>query len=139
MTPEAIVKKMMAGDAFSQWLNIEVLAIREGYSKLSMKISEEMVNGFKIAHGGITYSLSDSALAFASNSYGKQCVSIETSISHTRPVKIGDELTAECKELNRGKSIGIYEVTTYNQDHKKVSLFKGTVHVSAKKDRKSVV
>ncbi len=130
MSPEAIVQKMMDGDAFSQWLGIEVETIREGYSKLKMTVRQEMVNGFSIAHGGITYSISDSALAFAANSYGKQCLSIETSISHTRPVKIGDELTAECKELNRGKSIGIYEVTTYNQDHKKVSLFKGTVHVS---------
>ncbi len=130
MSPEAIVQKMMDGDAFSQWLGIEVETILEGYAKLKMTVRQEMVNGFSIAHGGITYSISDSALAFASNSYGKQCVSIETSISHTRPVKIGDELTAECKELNRGKSIGIYEVTTYNQDHKKVSLFKGTVHVS---------
>ena len=130
MSPEAIVQKMMDGDAFSQWLGIEVETIREGYSKLKMTVRQEMVNGFSIAHGGITYSISDSALAFAANSYGKQCVSIETSISHTRPVKTGDLLFSECKELNRGKSIGIYEVTTYNQNHKKVSLFKGTVHIS---------
>lgn len=130
MTPASIVNKMMDGDAFSQWLGIEVTDIKEGYCKLQLTVREEMVNGFMIAHGGITYSLSDSALAFASNSYGKQCVSIETSISHTRPVKIGDVLTAECKELNRGKRIGIYEVTTYNQEGKKVSIFKGTVNIS---------
>ncbi|MGM0479326.1 MAG: hotdog fold thioesterase [Bacteroidota bacterium] len=130
MSPEAIVQKMMDGDAFSQWLDIEILEISEGYSKLKMTVREEMVNGFSIAHGGITYSLSDSALAFAANSYGKQCVSIETSISHTRPVKTGDHLIAECNELNRGKTIGIYEVTTYNQDDKKVGLFRGTVHIS---------
>ena len=120
----------MNGDAFSQWLNIEVISIQEGYSKLSMKVRQEMVNGFNIAHGGITYSLSDSALAFAANSYGKQCVSIETSISHTRPVNIDDQLIAECIELNRGKSIGIYQVTILNQENKKVGLFKGTVHIS---------
>ena len=130
MDPQAIVDKMMSGDEFSKWLSIEVLSIKKGYSKVKMTVTAEMVNGFNIAHGGITYSLSDSALAFAANSYGKQCVSIETSISHTRPVNIGDELIAECTELNRGRSVGIYEVTTYNQNEKKVSIFKGTVHIS---------
>lgn len=132
MTPASIVQKMMDGDAFSRWLGIEVVEIREGYSKLQLTVRKEMVNGFNIAHGGITYSLSDSALAFAANSYGKQCVSIETSISHTRPVNIGDELTAECIELNRGRTIGIYQVTIYNQEGKKVSLFKGTVNISGR-------
>jgi acyl-CoA thioesterase len=89
-----------------------------------------MLNGFEILHGGITYSLSDSALAFASNSYGYKCVSIESSISHLRPVKIGDVLTAHTKEINRGKTIGVYEVTILNQDNKKVSHFKGTAHIS---------
>lgn len=130
MTPQEIVNKMMDGDAFSRWLGIDILEIEKGYSKLRMTIKEPMVNGFTIVHGGISYSLSDSALAFAANSYGMQCVSIETSISHTRPAKIGDVLTAECTELNRGKTIGIYQVTITNQENKKVSIFKGTVHIS---------
>lgn len=130
MTPKEIVDQMMAGDAFSCWLGINVVELDKGYSKLQMTIRDSMVNGFNISHGGITYSLSDSALAFASNSYGKHCVSIETSISHTRPAKIGDVLTAECIELNRGKTIGIYQVKITNQEKKIVSLFKGTVHIS---------
>jgi acyl-CoA thioesterase len=130
MTAEAIVQKMMNGDAFSQWMNVEILRIQPGECTLKIDIQPEMVNGFNIAHGGISYSLADSALAFASNSYGKQCVSIETSISHTRPAKINDTLTATCKELNRGKTIGIYEVTVTNQEEKIVALFKGTVHIS---------
>ena len=133
MTPKEIVNKMMEGDAFSRWLGIDILEIKEGYSKLRMTVKEPMVNGFTIAHGGISYSLSDSALAFAANSYGMQCVSIETSISHTRPAKIGDILIAECIELNRGKTIGIYQVTITNQENKKVSIFKGTVHISSNK------
>lgn len=130
MTAEAIVQKMMNGDAFSQWMNVKILRIQPGECTLQIDIQPEMVNGFSIAHGGISYSLADSALAFASNSYGKQCVSIETSISHTRPAKINDTLTATCKELNRGKTIGIYEVTVTNQEEKIVALFKGTVHIS---------
>jgi acyl-CoA thioesterase len=132
MTPDEIISKMMKGDAFSQWLGINVISLQPGFSKLKLKVRAEMVNGFNIAHGGITYSLADSALAFAANSYGKQCVSIETSISHTRPVKTNDQLTAECTELNRGRSIGIYQVIITNQDDKKVALFKGTVHISDK-------
>ncbi|HLW40664.1 MAG TPA: hotdog fold thioesterase [Brumimicrobium sp.] len=130
MSPEAIVKKMMDSDAFSQWLNIEVIEVKAGYCQLRMKITEEMTNGFRIAHGGISYSLSDSALAFAANAYGKQCVSIETSISHTRPAHIGDVLTATCTELHRGKTIGVYEVKVVNQFGTTIALFKGTVHVS---------
>lgn len=130
MEPAAIVAKMMDGDAFSQWLGINVVKIKAGFCILTLKVKPEMVNGFTIAHGGISYSLADSALAFASNAYGEKCVSIETSISHTRPVKIGDELSAKCTELNRGKTIGIYQVTITNQNDKKVALFKGSVHIS---------
>lgn len=130
MTPAEIVHKMMDGDAFSKWMGVTVENIDKGSCTLSLKVQPEMVNGFHIAHGGISYSLSDSALAFSSNAYGKQCVSIETSISYTRPAKVGDILSATCKELNRGKTIGIYEVTVTNQDHKKVAIFKGTVYIS---------
>ena len=130
MTPAEIVNKMMDGDAFSRWMGVEVEEIGKGHAILSLKIKPEMVNGFTISHGGISYSLSDSALAFASNAYGNKCVSIETSISYTRPAKIGDKLTATCEELNRGRTIGIYQVTVKNQDNKTVALFKGTVHIS---------
>lgn len=132
MEAKSIVQKMMEKDAFSQWMNIEVVAIQPGYSILKTTVVTEMVNGFLIAHGGISYSLADSALAFAANAHGKQCVSIETSISHTRPAKIGDILVATCKELNRGKTIGVYQVTVCNQDQKTIALFKGTVHISDK-------
>lgn len=130
MIPAGIVQKMMQGDHFSQWMGVEVLKIAEGSATLQMVLTSQMVNGFNIAHGGISYSLSDSALAFAANSYGKKCVSIETSISHTRPANIGDTLTAECIELHRGKTVGIYQVTITNQLEKVISLFKGTVHIS---------
>lgn len=121
---------MLGQDAFSLWMGIEVISTKEGFCELSATVKKEMLNGFAILHGGISYSLSDSALAFASNSYGNKCVSIETSISHVRPAKIGDILTAKCTELHRGKTIGIYEVIITNQDQKKISLFKGTVHIT---------
>lgn len=89
-----------------------------------------MLNGFGIAHGGISYSLSDSALAFAANAYGKQCVSIETAISHLRPARLNDELTVVCNEIHRGRSIALYTVKITNQEGVDISHFKGTVHIS---------
>lgn len=131
-TPEEIVNIMLDNDAFSKWMGVELIEIGKGHCKLRCSVKKDMLNGFGIAHGGITYSLSDSALAFASNSYGFQCVSIETSISHIRPVKLGDELEIEAKEIHRGRSIGIYTISIINQENILVSKFKGTVSISTK-------
>jgi acyl-CoA thioesterase len=128
--PEDIIQLMLAKDAFSRWMELKVLKISKGSCELEMKVTPEMLNGFDILHGGLSYSLSDSALAFAANAYGHKCVSIETSISHLKPVKPDDMLTANATELHRGKSIGVYEVQIFNQDNEKIALFKGTVHIS---------
>lgn len=122
-----IVDRMMAGDAFSQWLGIERLEDGAGRSRLKMTVRSEMVNGFGVAHGGITYSLADSALAFASNGHGRHALSIETSISHLAPVKVGDVLETEVEEQSLKKTIGVYEVRVTNQNQDLVALFKGTV------------
>ena len=121
---------MMANDKFSQWLGLSIDNIGEGICEASCVAKNQMLNGFDILHGGITYSISDSLLAFASNSYGYKCVSIETSISHTKTVKEGEKLTAKCTEINRGKSIGIYNVDIYNEQSILVSKFKGSVFIS---------
>jgi acyl-CoA thioesterase len=129
-TPEEIVSTMLENDAFSQWLDVNVEFIGLGTCTLRASIHGQMLNGFNILHGGISYSLADSALAFASNSYGYKCVSIDTSISHLRPAVVGDTLIATAIERHRGKTVGIYEVTVTNQDGKNIALFKGTVHIS---------
>src|SRR4051812_40584287 len=126
-----VVDKMMAADWFSQWLGITVLETGDGSCRLKMKVRKEMLNGFSIAHGGITYSLADSALAFASNSHGRKAVSVETSISHTVAVKEGDELIAVAEEISLTDKIGIYNITVRN-DEKVVALFKGTVYRTSK-------
>lgn len=123
---------MYDNDAFSKWLGIELIDIQQGYAKVQMTVRKEMTNGFKIAHGGISYSLADSAFAFASNSWGEHAVSIETSISHTRPVQSGDTLTAETSMENRSKRLAIYNVKVTNQENKTVALFKGTVFHTGK-------
>jgi len=127
-----VVAKMYDNDWFSQWLGIERLTIETGSCVLKMTIRKEMLNGFGIAHGGITYSLADSALAFASNSYGNMAVSVETSISHTKQLKEGDEITATVQEMSLSNKIAVYNVTIKNQNNEVVALFKGTVYRTGK-------
>ena len=127
-----VVDKMISGDAFSQWLGIEVLEITEGLCKLKMTVKDEMTNGFKIAHGGISYSLADSCLAFAANADGIQAVSIETSISHTKKIASGDILIATSKEMNKSSKTTLYYITITNQDNLEVAHFKGTVYRTGK-------
>jgi acyl-CoA thioesterase len=126
ITPDQVVTHMMQHDLFSQWLGIEVLDVKEGYSKIKMIVREEMINGFGIVHGGIAFSLSDSAFAFACNNRNNLSVALDTSINFTKPVHVGDVLTAEAKELHNGKSTGLYHITITNQRDHVVALFKGT-------------
>ncbi|MEO8589787.1 MAG: hydroxyphenylacetyl-CoA thioesterase PaaI [Flavobacteriales bacterium] len=129
---ERVVARMYDNDPFSIWLGIERLRVEPGTCALRMTLRREMLNGFGIAHGGLTYSLADSALAFASNSHGIQAVSVETSISHTKPVKEGDVLTATAEEKSLSRSIGIYHIVVTNQREETVALFKGTVFRTGK-------
>lgn len=129
-TPHEIVALMLDGDAFSRWMQLSVEKLDKGHCTLKCTIKAEMLNGHNIAHGGISYSLSDSALAFASNGYGNKCVSIETSVSHLLPVKENDTLTVVCDEVHRGKTVAIYMVNIFNQHEEKISAFKGSVNIS---------
>ena len=122
-----IEEKMFSKDAFSQWMGMQIIEVSKGRSVIKMEVRPEMCNGFGIAHGGITYSLADSALAFASNTYEGVTLSIETSISHIAPVHQGDFLVATAKEISRSKKIGVYSVVLSCSD-KVVAHFKGTVY-----------
>ncbi len=129
----AIAKTLMFdNDAFSQWLGIEILDLDAGSALLQMRVRPEMTQGFGIAHGGITYSLADSALAFASNAHGIKALSVETSISHLLAVQSGDILTAKATEESLSNKFGLYHVKITNQHDKTVALFKGTVYRTSK-------
>ena len=121
-----VVERMMKDDLFSQWLEIEVLKIEEGYSKIKMTIRKEMVNGFGIVHGGIAFSLADSAFAFACNNRNNLSVALDTSINFIKPVHVGDQLIAEAREIHNGKSTGLYHISVINQANHVVAFFKGT-------------
>lgn len=132
-TPTQVVTHMMQHDRFSQWLGIEVLQVSEGYSKIKMTVREEMINGFGIVHGGVAFSLADSAFAFACNNRNVLSVALDTSINFLKPVHVGDVLLAEAKELHNGKSTGLYHITITNQNEHVVAMFKGTCFRTNKK------
>ncbi len=123
----AIVTEMYDGDRFSQWLGIRRVEEGPGHCTLEMTVRDEMVNGFGIAHGGVTYSLADSALAFASNAHGRKSVSIETSINHIKAVFPGDVLTAIAEETTMSHKLGIYHITV-RRGSELVAHFKGVVY-----------
>jgi len=120
-----VVEKMMQEDRFSQWMGIELIEVREGYSRIRMTIRPEMVNGFGIVHGGVTFALADSAFAFACNNRNDLSVALDTSINFTKQVLVGDQLTAEATELHNGKSTGLYQIAIQNQHQQLVAQFKG--------------
>jgi acyl-CoA thioesterase len=123
---EKIVEQMMAKDSFSRWLGIEVLETSDGFSKIKMTVTGDMLNGHGVAHGGISFSLADSAFAFASNSHGQKAVSIETSINHIKPIFEGDELVATAQKESTSRSLGQYLVRV-TRGEELVGLFKGVV------------
>lgn len=132
-TPAAVVAHMMENDLFSQWLGIEVLEVSEGVSKIKMIVREEMINGFGIVHGGIAFSLADSAFAFACNNRNVLSVALDTAINFTKPVHVGDTLIAEAKEIHNGRSTGLYHIEITNQHAHLVAIFKGTCFRTNKK------
>lgn len=121
-----VVNHLMKNDLFSQWLGIQVLEVSEGYSKIKMTVRKEMINGFGIVHGGVAFSLADSAFAFACNNRNNLSVALDTSINFIKPVHVDDVLTAEAKELHNGRLTGLYHITISNQHGHIVALFKGT-------------
>jgi len=125
-----IVNLMMSKDEFSSWMDIKIENIEKGKCSLSCQIRNEMLNGFSIAHGGIAYSIADSTLAFAANSYGLQSFSIETSISHLVKVQQGDVLKSYSIEIHRGNKTAIYQIEVFNQNKIMVAIMKGTVYIS---------
>ncbi len=124
--PKDVVNHMMQNDLFSTWLGISILEIKEGYSKIKMTVRPEMINGFGIVHGGIAFSLADSAFAFACNNRNNLSVALDTSINFIKPIMVGDTLIAEANELHNGRSTGLYHINITNQNEELVAQFKGT-------------
>ncbi|HEU4565981.1 MAG TPA: hydroxyphenylacetyl-CoA thioesterase PaaI [Gemmatimonadaceae bacterium] len=129
---ERLVGAMMRRDGFSAWLGVEIVEIAPARSVCRLRVRDDMLNGFGVCHGGIAYSLADSALAFASNTHGTVTVSIENSIAYPAPVRAGDVLTATAEEEGASKRLAFYRVTVRNQEDATVALFRGTVYRTEK-------
>lgn len=122
---------MLSQDAFSQWLGIEILECEIGRCKVAMSVRKDMLNSMNKAHGGISYSLADTAFGFAANTHGKYAVSIETSINHIEAIDEGDYLVAESviEKVNNKLGFNVIEVKRGNE---LVALFKGVVYRTQK-------
>lgn len=125
---EELVAAMLARDAFTRWLGIELVAVRPRACTLRMRVRDEMLNGFGVCHGGVTFALADSALAFASNTHGRVTVSVENGITYPAAVHAGDTLTAEAAEEAAGERLAFYRVAVTNQGGATAALFRGTVY-----------
>lgn len=126
-----IPHKMLSQDAYSTWLGIEILESKVGYVKVGMMVRKEMLNSMNFAHGGITYSLADTAFGFTANTYGKYAVSIETSINHIEALVEGDYITAEATVDKQKMKIG-FNIIEVKRGEELVALFKGVVYRTTK-------
>jgi acyl-CoA thioesterase len=118
---------MLAHDAFSRWLGVEIADLGPARVTLRMVVREDMTNGFGVCHGGVTFALADSALAFASNTGGKVTVSIENSMTYPATVRVGDVLLADAEEEASSQRLAYYRVRVTKDDGAVVALFRGTV------------
>lgn len=131
--PKEVVEYMLAQDYFSQWLGIKVLEVRPHYCFLEMPVRKEMINGLKTLHGGVSFSLADSALAFSSNNQGEASVALQCSINFSKAAREGDTLYAESIQVSDTRKTGLYDIKVTNQNKELVALFRGTVYKIGKK------
>ena len=127
---ERCVAAMLERDAFSAWLGLRVTSVAPGAVTVEMPVRAEMLNGFGVCHGGVTFALADSALAFASNTHGRVTMSVENSIGYPAPVHPGDVLTARAEAEAGGRRLGFYRVVVRQQGGGTVAIFRGTVYTT---------
>jgi acyl-CoA thioesterase len=129
---QALAERVVAGmrdhDGFSAWLNIELLEVAPKLAVVRMVVRGDMLNGFGVCHGGVTFALADSAMAFASNTHGRVTMSIENGMSYTAQVREGDRLTAAAEEVSESGPLAFYSVPVTLDDGRVVALFRGTVY-----------
>jgi len=131
--PESVVKKMLDSDKFSQWMELKVKSLSEGACAVSMFVKDEMLNGFGVIHGGVLFSLADSAFAFACNSRNNLSLALDAQMNFVKKAVRGDLLTATVEEVHNGRSTGVYEVKIKNQNDELIAAFRGTAYRTGKK------
>lgn len=126
-----VVAGMLARDEFSRWLGVELVELADGRCVLRMRVRADMVNGFGVAHGGIAFSLADSAMAFACNDGPNVTVAVDNSISYPAAIRVDDELVATAERESSSRKLAYYRVTVRRRDTEIVALFRGTVYRTA--------
>jgi len=125
---ERVAARMLATDALSRWLGLEIVDIAPRRCTCRMTVRPEMVNGFGVAHGGIVFSFADSAFAFACNTHGNVTVAVDNTITYPAAIHPGDVLTAVAEEEAASNRLGYYRVVVTNPSGRIVALFKGTAY-----------
>lgn len=123
-----ITASMWERDAFTRWLGVSLSDARPGHCVLRMRVRADMMNGFGVAHGGIVFSLADSAMAFACNTTGHVTVAVDNAIAYPAPVHLDDELIAIAECEGASSRLAYYRVTVRRADGTVVALFRGTVY-----------
>ena len=133
MSPEERASRsaaaMRAKDRAADWFGHDLVAVGPGTAIVRMRVRDEHLNGHNICHGGIIFTLADTAFAYACNSYNRLVVAQHNSISYLSPGKPGEMLTATAVEASRAGRSGIYDVTVTGEDGRKVALFRGASRI----------
>ena len=127
-----VVTGMLARDAFSRWLGVELVSVSAGRCTLRMQVREDMLNGFGVSHGGIAYALADSAMAFACNTGSQITVAVDNGMTYPAAIHVHDVLVVDAVEETATARLGFYRATVRNQDGVVVALFRGTVYRTAR-------
>ena len=124
--------ELAARDSFSTWMGVKIMELSPNYSRISMEVRSDMMNGFGILHGGITFAFADTAFGYASNWEGKINVALDASITFTHPAIVGDILIAEARCLNHTRKTGLYRVDIKNSRQQLVAAFQATCYKTEK-------
>lgn len=122
---EQTAAAMYSRDAATQLIGIDLITVRPGYSRMSMRVRPDMVNGHHMCHGGYLFTFADSAFAYACNTYNRNTVASACHIDFLAPAQEGELLEAECEERSRAGRTGVYDTTIRNAKGKIVALFRG--------------
>jgi acyl-CoA thioesterase len=125
---DAVRTGMYARDRAAQALGITVEAIGPGFARCRMGVRDDMVQGHATCHGGLTFTLADTAFAYACNAYNRATVALGAEIAFLAPARAGDVLSATARERSRAGRTGIYDVEVTKDDGSLVALFRGTAY-----------
>jgi len=126
------IHDLASHDSFSTWMGVKIIELSPNYSRISMEVRKDMMNGFGTLHGGITFAFADTAFGYASNWEGTINVALDASITFTHPARIGDILIAEARCLNSTRKTGLYRVDISNNQQQLVAAFQATCYKTDK-------